>query len=115
MQGPDGKGTEKLCRSGPSLCESCLCGPCVSGPCLYLLHSCLDAFKGLLNENKLCLFYILFENQKVDVKRFLVVSEPPELYRKLREACRKKLPHISSKSALVTLLSNGFKGLFTAV
>ena len=32
----------------------------------------------------------------------LVVSEVPELFGKLRQACRKKFPQVSSKSASVT-------------
>ena len=32
----------------------------------------------------------------------MVVSEGPELYRKLREVCRKNCPQVSFRSALVT-------------
>ena len=44
----------------------------------------------------------LVRTYKVGVLGILVVTEVPELSRKLREACRKNFPHISSKSALVT-------------
>ena len=50
--------------------------------------------------NGLCLFRI--ENEQLTFRRFLVMSEVPELYRKLREARRKHVPQVSSKSAQVT-------------
>ena len=37
---------------------------------------------------------------------FLVVSKVPELYRKLREACRKNFPQVSSKSEATSPLRN---------
>ena len=49
------------------------------------------------------IFYNLLENKKkVGVQLFLIVSEAAELYRKLREACRKTVPQVSSQTALVT-------------
>ena len=43
----------------------------------------------------------LLKNKK-QVVWGLVVSEDPELYRKLREACKKNFLQVSSKSASVT-------------
>ena len=44
----------------------------------------------------------MYRRIEVVFEWFLVVSEVPELYRKLREACRKNCPQVSSKSASVT-------------
>ena len=44
---------------------------------------------------------ISFENFKVGLSGFLVVFEVPELYRKLREACRKNFCYILCKSTSV--------------
>ena len=40
---------------------------------------------------------LVIEYKKFGLKGFLVVSKVPELYRKLREACRNNFPQVSSK------------------
>ena len=45
--------------------------------------------------------YFFRECIEVGLDAFLVVSKVPELYRTLREACRKNSHHMPSKSELV--------------
>ena len=51
-----------------------------------------------MNRGKLLYVY---RNQKVGFHLFLVVSEVPELYWKLREVCRKSFRYVSSKCELL--------------
>ena len=57
--------------------------------------------------------FLIVDKTKPMFYLLLVVSEVPELYRKLQETCRKNFPEVSSNSALVTasyLPKTAFKG-----
>ena len=72
---------------------------------IYVISPSRTGSKGLETEIQVSpkgFLLLLFETYKVGFQLFLVVSEVPDLCRKLREARKKNFPQVLSKSALVT-------------